>query len=347
MIPYNKREPTALVGTNHALVEFPHVSSQVYNLWARCPCPRHSQPSRHSALTPQWPAALTCWRMQPHPLGEPPQPSSLGTAIKPSLHLQGPFNPAASIPSKVVKKILDLEFIEMAEVTVDSEPTQVPGRPPPPARLPITDISQWTERYSLMAATLAARFPEKASELFAYQATIIRAERNYDAGRWVTYDRQFRREALARKDLNWSVTDPRLYNEAFTGRARSIPRCTYCLQDDHTGQYCPKNPNGPWSGWFPDPSTWQSAAGMQTPLPPPAAPPPRQSLSAEICRRFNEGRCRQQRCRYAHTCRDCGAPHPSVACPSNQTRPANRARSPFRLPNPAPQTPSQWQAKRF
>ncbi len=55
-----------------------------------------------------------------------------------------------------------------------------------------------------MAATLSARFPSKATELFAYQATIIRAERNYEAGRWVSYDRQFRREALARKDLNWS-----------------------------------------------------------------------------------------------------------------------------------------------
>ena len=33
-----------------------------------------------------------------------------------------------------------------------------------PARLPITDISQWVERYSLMATTLALRFPEKAPE---------------------------------------------------------------------------------------------------------------------------------------------------------------------------------------
>ena len=29
------------------------------------------------------------------------------------------------------------------------------------------------------------------------------------------------REGLARKDLNWSVMDPTLYNEAFTGRTRS------------------------------------------------------------------------------------------------------------------------------
>ncbi len=154
----------------------------------------------------------------------------------------GPFNPVTSLPTKVVKRILDLEFVEMAEVSADLEPVPVPGRPPPPGKLPVTDISLWVEKFSLLAATLCMRFPEKAPELFAYQASIVRAERNYEAGRWVAYDRQYRREALARKNLNWSVTDPRLYNEAFTGRARSIPRCTYCLQEDHTGQQCPQNP---------------------------------------------------------------------------------------------------------
>ena len=59
-------------------------------------------------------------------------------------------------------------------------------------------------------------------KLWAYQATIILAERNYEGKWWVTYDRQYRRQSLARKDLNWSVTDPCLYNEAFTGRALSL-----------------------------------------------------------------------------------------------------------------------------
>ena len=90
-------------------------------------------------------------------------------------------------------------------------------------------------------------------------------ERNYE---WVAYDRQYRREALARKDLNWSVTDPRLYNEAFTGRARSIARCNYCLQDDHNEPQCPRNPNRPMFGWFPDPSLWPAQpAGASPPTP--------------------------------------------------------------------------------
>lgn len=94
----------------------------------------------------------------------------------------------AALPAKVVKKILDLEFWR-CQVTINPEPAQVAGRPPPPARLPVTNISVWMERYSLMAATLATRFPEKAPEFFAYQAAIIRAERNFEAWTRVAYQK--------------------------------------------------------------------------------------------------------------------------------------------------------------
>jgi len=39
-------------------------------------------------------------------------------------------------------------------------------------------FSVWVERFSLMATALVMRFPDKASELFAYQASIIRVECN-------------------------------------------------------------------------------------------------------------------------------------------------------------------------
>ncbi len=76
-----------------------------------------------------------------------------------------------------------------------------------------------------MAAALAQRFPEKAPELFAYQAHIIRCERNYQRQQWVAYDRRFRKEALALKSLDWSVPNQRLFQEAFTEREKDIPRC--------------------------------------------------------------------------------------------------------------------------
>ena len=57
------------------------------------------------------------------------------TAPLPLLTQPGPSNPAAALSMKVVKRILDLEFVEMSEVTIDDVLPAVPGRPPPPARL--------------------------------------------------------------------------------------------------------------------------------------------------------------------------------------------------------------------
>ena len=43
-----------------------------------------------------------------------------------------------------------------------------------------------------------------------------------------------RHDMLAHKDLNWSIPNARLYNEAFTGRGNSIPRYSHCLGDDQS-----------------------------------------------------------------------------------------------------------------
>lgn len=91
----------------------------------------------------------------------------------PHLLSTGPFNPATTLPFKVVKKILDLEFVEMSEITMDDNLPNAPGRPLALACLQITDISQWVEGFSIMAAILTTHFPDKAPELWAYQATII------------------------------------------------------------------------------------------------------------------------------------------------------------------------------
>lgn len=53
----------------------------------------------------------------------------------------GPYNPAAAIPAEVANKIIELEFVEMSEVTLDDDLPQTPGHTPAPACLPITDIS--------------------------------------------------------------------------------------------------------------------------------------------------------------------------------------------------------------
>lgn len=85
-----------------------------------------------------------------------------------------------------------------------------------------TPNHRYLEHYSLMAATLAARFPEKALELFAYQAMIVLAERNYDAGRWPWVNSlgggpRPARTLIGPSLITTSTTRP------FTGRAHLIP----------------------------------------------------------------------------------------------------------------------------
>ena len=74
----------------------------------------------------------------------------------------------------------------MAELTTDAWPQiRLTSPVAPLAGPPITDIFIWLDCYSRMAPILATRFPEKASELWAYQATILRAAKNYEGTAWV------------------------------------------------------------------------------------------------------------------------------------------------------------------
>ena len=128
------------------------------------------------------------------------------------------------------------------------EGSQASRRAPP--KPPVTDIKLWLECYAHMASLLETRFPEKGPEFWAYMTTILRAAHNYEGASWVAYDRQFRRDMLARKNLNWSATNTRLYNKAFTGRAKALPRCQRCLNEDHGAQVCLHNPHLPYMGWL-------------------------------------------------------------------------------------------------
>ena len=95
---------------------------------------------------------------------------------------------------------------------------------------------------------------------------------------------------------NWSVLNVRLYNEAFTGRARAIPRCSYraiprcsyCLRDDHAAFACPSNPSRPLL-W--DTPVWPVPTSLGQ-----ASRP----VQAEACQNYNDGRCTKFNCQYQH-----------------------------------------------
>ena len=119
--------------------------------------------------------------------------------------------------------------------------------------------------------------------------------------------RMMRRTGVRQPD--WSEIDSALYNEAFTGRAKLLPRCTYCLAETHEGKDCQFAPlDDTLAPPAKKPRTSQSAPATE-----------RGGLgSVEICGLFNRptgNQCCFKWCRYAHICAQCKkGPHPAAEC---------------------------------
>ena len=182
----------------------------------------------------------------------------------------------------------------------------------------------------LTSSGISHEIPTAHWELMAYQRTIIKASKNFEGTAWVPYDRCYHHQAAAVKTLEWANIDSALYNEAFTGRARSILRCQVCLRDNHTEPECPDRPlltagpsyGGPGSSarWTPPAYVGQSRYAQQ----PTRAGRPG---SQEVCQLFNRVRCKAVWCKRRHVCNRCGLPHPEVVC-TMQARQGDRPRSP-------------------
>ena len=175
--------------------------------------------------------------------------------------------------------------------------------------------------YSSLVTALATKFPQYVGDFMAYQATIIKAHRNFEGTAWVVYDRCYRRRAAGQS----------LYNEAFMGRARSVPRCQSCLSLDHTDQECTTSPPSPWI----QPPVWvQPPRRLMGTAPPrsinqPLYDGPRTAFAGlpvhkEVCQSFNNARCRAVWCKQRHIRNRCGMLHPELLC---QTRTEKCGRS--------------------
>ena len=67
---------------------------------------------------------------------------------------------------------------------------------------------------------------------------IVHAEHTFSGEGWVTYDNCYHRWAVVLKTLNWSQTDFNRYNEIFTGRAKPLAHCCYCMSENHCSHEC-------------------------------------------------------------------------------------------------------------
>ena len=221
----------------------------------------------------------------------------------------------ALIPPKLVQKILKGDYVEMHELLQDSwrldQQSDSCCKSARPKRGLITDIALWTECYASLVAVLVTTHPQKAPQFMGYLRTIVRASRTFEGSAWASYDAAFRRQAANRKSLDWATIDPTIYNEAFTGRAKHLARCRYCLADTHSAYDCPY---GPGEDQPPQKlPRWSQGTPASSPRGERGS-----SRSIELCGLFNKpdgNRCSFKWCRYAHICAKCRrGPHPASEC---------------------------------
>ena len=150
------------------------------------------------------------------------------------------------IPAKIVKKIQNLEYIDMAELIQGSWEPEEPEahcygshQPKGSRHRPVNNILVWLDCYASLVSVLCSAHPHKMNHFLAYQKTIINAHQSFVGDAWVQYDTCFRRKAANAKSLNWGRKDGDLYNKIFTGRSRAITRCSICLSETHLAPQCP------------------------------------------------------------------------------------------------------------
>ena len=226
------------------------------------------------------------------------------------------------IPSKLVKRIKELEFVDMAELVPDNwryeeeEASKCCHQPKRQRRGPVSDILLWVECYSLLVEVLCTTSPGKMAQFMSYQRTIVRAQRTFTGDGWITYDTCYRRKAAATKSLEWGQVDFNLYNETFTGRAKSIARCKYCSSEHHAAGDCRYAPEHGRLAMSPR----QAYARFESSRP-----------SDNICHLFNHkagNRCRFSPCKFSHSCTECQGSHPASQCRSRPTSKGGRFESP-------------------
>jgi len=128
------------------------------------------------------------------------------------------------IPFKLVKRVEDGLFVEMAELLpsyldsadLNSGDQSARSRRQPPT---VSDIVDWIQCFAVYTAIISRKKPKRVPDLLGYQSLIIGASTDCRQGKWVIYDRRFRLKASASHTEQWSTIDVTLWNMTFPEKA--------------------------------------------------------------------------------------------------------------------------------
>ena len=173
----------------------------------------------------------------------PPLASTIPPSVAdspPPLATVGPNS--TPIPQKIMRKIWNGEYIDMAELLPEKlhtgpqqEPHSADARKP--RRKRVTSILQWVECFNAFIGVMLAYHPSRASDLLGYSSLIVHAARKYKGDNWMQYDSNFRKRAAAFPTERWAEINPTLWQLAF---ANASPRshCELCFSLDHLTEHC-------------------------------------------------------------------------------------------------------------
>ena len=108
------------------------------------------------------------------------------------------------VPAKLVAKILQLEFVDMAELLRDNmkaekrrsirEEATNQGKTP---RREVPEILSWIQCFGIYVSEMASKYPERVQNMLAYQTTLVREACCCGGRGWLAYDTAFKQQAAA------------------------------------------------------------------------------------------------------------------------------------------------------
>ena len=133
--------------------------------------------------------------------------------------------------SELLKDNMELER-RIAAYGREPSQGQLAGRT---RRREVPDVMSWLHSFSLYAAILCERHPQKTREMWAYQATVIAEARRCEGRGWLLYDSAFRQQAEMLTSLDkvdFSRINQSLYATMCLAGGQGQYHTT-CMQPEH------------------------------------------------------------------------------------------------------------------
>ena len=151
------------------------------------------------------------------------QPSQLQSSEHTPMSLGGGMPP---VPPKLVKRIQEGSFIEMAELSPDllrnaSLPDDT-NKSSKAKSHTVGSIIEWIRCFSCYIAIISRSQPQRVVDLLGYQNLIITSHLEFPDFKWEEYDREFRLQASASPIPQWSIMDSTKWNMARRPATHSI-----------------------------------------------------------------------------------------------------------------------------